>query len=128
RIREYQAAGTATLLRAQQTAQATIDSFPDPVVVVDPTGAVERTNPAARRILGVASSNGSVPWVAPPQLRPPLAEVLGGQAEYLPTSLEHAVCLRDNGQERYFLPRVLAIRDEDDGLLGAALVLSDVTK
>ena len=53
RIREYQQAGTARLLRAQQTAQATIDSFPDPVVVVDPEGAVERANPAARRILGV---------------------------------------------------------------------------
>src|SRR6185503_10113854 len=28
----------------------------------------------------------------------------------------------------YFLPRVLAIRDDHDGLLGAALVLADVTK
>ena len=52
-IREFRQAGTAQLLRAQKTAQATIDSFPDPVVVVDPAGAVERANPAARRILGV---------------------------------------------------------------------------
>ena len=36
-IRDFRQAGTARLLRAQQTAQATIDSFPDPVVVVDPT-------------------------------------------------------------------------------------------
>jgi NtrC-family two-component system sensor histidine kinase KinB len=42
-IRDFQQAGTARLLRAQKTAQATIDSFPDPVVVVDPTGAVEPT-------------------------------------------------------------------------------------
>ena len=34
-LREYRLAGTARLLRAQRTAQATIDSFPDPVVVVD---------------------------------------------------------------------------------------------
>ena len=46
-------AGTARLLRAQKTAQATIDSFPDPVVVVDPLGSVEQANPAARRLLGV---------------------------------------------------------------------------
>jgi signal transduction histidine kinase len=38
------------------------------------------------------------------------------------------VCFRDDGQERFFLPRVLAIRDDQDGLLGAALVLTDVTK
>jgi hypothetical protein len=53
--------------------------------------------------------------------------VLGGRAEYLPTSLDHAVCIRNDGQERYFLPRVLAIRGED-GLLGAAIVLQDVTR
>ena len=44
---------TARLLRAQKTAQATIDSFPDPVVVVDPLGSVEQANrarpPAAGR-------------------------------------------------------------------------------
>ncbi|MGB0070101.1 MAG: HAMP domain-containing protein, partial [Isosphaeraceae bacterium] len=34
-IREYREAGTVRLLRAQKTAQATIDSFPDPVIVVD---------------------------------------------------------------------------------------------
>ena len=127
-IREFRQAGTERLLRAQKTAQATIDSFPDPVVVVDPAGAVERANPAARRILGVAPSDASIPWVAPAPLRPALAEVLRGQADYLPTSLEHAVCFRDDGQERFFLPRVLAIRGDHDGLLGAALVLTDVTK
>ncbi len=35
-LREYRQAGTARLLRAQKTAQATIDSFPDPVVVRRP--------------------------------------------------------------------------------------------
>src|SRR5208337_4768871 len=45
-IREYREAGTVRLLRAQKAAQATIDSFPDPVIVVDPQGGVERANPA----------------------------------------------------------------------------------
>jgi two-component system, NtrC family, sensor histidine kinase KinB len=127
-LREFRQSGTERLLRAQKTAQATIDSFPDPVVVVDTAGSVERANPAARRILGVASTNGPVPWSAPATLRLPLDEVLTGHNDYLPTSLEQAVCIRDDGQERYFLPRILAIRDNREGLLGAALVLSDVTK
>jgi two-component system, NtrC family, sensor histidine kinase KinB len=126
-IREFQQAGSERLLRAQRTAQATIDSFPDPVVLLDPSGSVERANPAARRILGVVPSDGLVPWDAPASLRRALTEVLGGHPDYLPTSLEHALPLRDRGQERFYLPRVMAIR-EDDGLLGAALVLSDVTK
>ena len=128
-IREYRQAGTARLLRAQQTAQATIDSFPDPVVVVDTAGSVERANPAARRVLGVVpSENGSTPWAPPPQLREPLAEVLEGKIDRRPMGLEHALAYRDEGQERFFLPHVLAIRDEGQALIGAAVVLTDVTR
>ena len=127
RIREYQAAGTARLLRAQQTAQATIDSFPDPVIVVDPAGALERANPAARRILGATPSEDATPWQAPASLHQALDDVLGGRPDYLPTAVEQAVAFRDDGMERFYLPRVLAIR-HDDELIGAALVLQDVTK
>ena len=114
-IREFRQAGTERLVRAQRTAQATIDSFPDPVVVVDTTGAVERANPAARRLLHLPMPGGSTPWEPPSTLRPALAEVLGGRPDHLPTGLEHAVCLRDDGQERFYLPRVLAIRGESNG-------------
>jgi two-component system, NtrC family, sensor histidine kinase KinB len=127
-IRNFREAGTARLLRAQQTAQATIDSFPDPVVVVDPTGSVERANPAARRVLGVTTSDNPIPWTPPIQLREPLAGVLSGKIDRRLIGLEHAIACRDDGQERFFLPHVLAIRDESQGLLGAAVVLNDVTR
>jgi two-component system, NtrC family, sensor histidine kinase KinB len=129
-IREYREAGTVRLLRAQKTAQATIDSFPDPVIVVDPEGGVERANPAARRLLQAipTSSGDALPWIAPASLKPHLDSVLGGQADYLPLSLEQAIFLRDDNQDRFFLPRVLRIRSDSGELLGAAVVLSDVTK
>ncbi len=129
-IREFREAGTVRLLRAQETAQATIDSFPDPVVVVDPAGVVERANPAARRLLKVlpaATEEGATAWVPPSPLAAPIDEVLGGGHDVLTSTLDKAFCLRDDGQERFFLPRVVAIRG-DDGLLGAAVVLSDVTR
>ena len=131
-IREFRQAGTARLLRAQRTAQATIDSFPDPVIVVDPTGSVERANPAARRILGVIPSETDVstPWSPPPELRDPIAEVLSGDGatNRPPAGLDQAMAWRDEGQERFFLPGVLPIRDETAGLIGAAVVLTDVTR
>ena len=129
RIRELQAAGAARLLRAQRTAQATIDSFPDPVVIVDPSGAAERANPAACRMLGVTVGDGSaVPWTPPSPIREPLGASLRGDGDYLPSSFEQAVTLRDDGQERALLPRVLAIRDEHGEPLGAAVVLLDITR
>jgi signal transduction histidine kinase len=129
RIREFQQAGTARLLRAQKTAQATIDSFPDPVVVVDPTGSIERSNPSARRLLGVVPvENGAVPWCPPGELEARLNGVLQGGPDYLPTTFENALSVRDNGHEHFLLPRVLAIRDSSEGMLGAAVVLTDVTR
>jgi len=128
-LREYRQAGTARLLRAQKTAQATIDSFPDPVVVVDPVGSVAQANPAARRLLGVVpSTDPPVPWYPASPLRSLINDVLAGRGDYLPHSLEQAIALSDGGQERYFLPRVVAIRTDPDELLGAAVALTDVTK
>jgi signal transduction histidine kinase len=127
-IREFREAGTARLLRAQKTAQATIDSYPEPVVVVDPSGAVESANPAAHRVLGVTPTpENPIPWTPPAMLKGPISEVLAGGPDALPTALDNAFCFRDHGQERFFLPRVVAIRGVD-GLLGAAVVLSDVTR
>jgi signal transduction histidine kinase len=129
-IREYRESGTLRLLRAQRTTQATINSFPDPVVVVDLQGNVERANPAAQRLLqAIPADQGTpLPWEAPASLKPHLESVLQGQADYLPLSLDQAVFLRDGNQDRYFLPRVLRIRSDAGEILGAAIVLSDVTK
>ena len=91
-IREYRQAGTARLLRAQKTAQATIDSFPDPVVVVDPLGSVEQANPAARRLLGVVpAAEPPVPWYPPQPLKSLVSDVLAGRGDYLPLTLEQAI-------------------------------------
>ena len=88
------------------------------------------SGPTRRRAGSSASSPSTTARSPGPRrrcCRPALTEVLGGRPDYLPTSLDHALCLRDGGQERFYLPRVLAIRG-DDGLLGAAVVLPDVTK
>jgi two-component system, NtrC family, sensor histidine kinase KinB len=128
-LRDYRQAGSARLLRAQKTAQATIDSFPDPVVVVDPVGSVEQANRAARRLLAVAPDGGlPLPWHPAPPLDGLLSDVLAGRGDYLPLSLEQAIPLASGGQERYYLPRVVAIRAEGDELIGAAVALADVTK
>jgi two-component system, NtrC family, sensor histidine kinase KinB len=128
-LREFRESGTARLLRAQRTAQATVDSFPDPVVVVDPVGSVEQANRAARRLLGVVpAAEPPVPWHPADPLKSLIGDVLSGRGDYLPLSLEQAIPLSDQGQERYFLPRVVAIRTEGGELIGAALAMVDVTK
>jgi signal transduction histidine kinase len=131
-LRQYRQTGYARLLRAQRTSQATIDSFPDPVLVVDADGHVEMANPAAQRLFGVTGRQEGAPpvltWEPPEPLRRPLQEAVRDQRPYLPEGFDRAVLLPVNGQDHSFLPRLLPIRDPYGHSLGAAVLLEDVTR
>lgn len=142
-LRSYRQSQLAALLRAQRTSQATIDSFPDPVVVVDAEGRVAMANPAAQRVLdivapkaerekpepsGVAEKLPIEAWQAPERLRSHLAAALEKQQSYLPEGFDHAIPLPVAGREQFFLPRLMPIRDPFGQTLGAAIQLQDVTR
>jgi NtrC-family two-component system sensor histidine kinase KinB len=131
-LREFRQSQSTRLLRAQQASQATVDSFPDPVIVIDSEGYVEIANPAARRLLGVLTKHHGQPtsgtWQPPEPLRQPLADALKEQRDYSPEGFDHVILLGGEGRERAMLPRVLAIRDPHGNTLGAAVLLQDVTR
>lgn len=131
-LRNYGQSQSAQLLRAQQTIQATIDSFPDAVLVIDLEGTVEMANPAASRLLGVVprqkGQSASGLWQPPDALRQPLTDALQGQRDYLPEGFDRVILLGANGRERAMLPRILTIRDPEGHMLGAAVLLQDVTR
>jgi NtrC-family two-component system sensor histidine kinase KinB len=131
-LRHYRQSDYAKLLRSQRTAQATIDSFPEPVLVVNSEGQVEMANPAARHLLGVVAPVDGQPaplaWQPPEPLRQPMTEALREQRPYLPEGFDLAVPLPVEGQEQSFLPRILPIRDPYGNTLGAAVLLQDVTR
>src|SRR5262249_3408878 len=128
-LRELRRSNYALLLRAQRTSQATIDSFPDPVLVVTAEGGVDMANPAARRLFGLPEGHlGAAPWQAPVPLQQPLADALQHQQPYLPEGFDPAGLMRLDGQERAFLPRLLPIRDPYGNTLGVAMLLEDVTR
>lgn len=131
KLRAYRQTDLERLLRARQTAQATIDSFPDPVVVLDTLGRVESANPAAVRLLGVrAPGDADAPaaWHPPDALAAPVAESLRDQRAVTTDSFDHAVTFRLEGEDRAYLPQVRPIRSPEGGPLGAAVVLADVTR
>lgn len=132
-LRRYRQSNLDRLMRTQKTAQATIDSFPDPVLVVELGGKVELANPAARALLGVApaglSSTAPDPvWQPPQPLRQPVADALQLQREYHPDRFDQAVSFQTGSEERMYLPQVRPIRDPEGNTLGAAVVLNDITR
>ncbi len=139
-LRDYRQSHSSRLLRAQRTGQAVLDSFPDPILVVDPGGAVEMANPAARRVLGVNTPSteeaprggtgpaAAEPWQPPEALRGPLDDALRKQQPFFTQAFDQTLGFRLDGEERAYLPHILPIRDPYGDTLGAAVVLSDVTR
>ena len=130
-LRDFRQSASARLLRAQRTSQATIDAFPDPVVVLEPGGRVEMANPAARQVLGVAppeEGHTAIPWQPPDALRGPVSDALRQQRPFLTQAFDQTVSFRLASEDRAFLPQVLPIADPYGNTLGAAVVLTDVTR
>jgi NtrC-family two-component system sensor histidine kinase KinB len=130
-LRDFRRTQLAQLLRAQRTSQATIDSFPDPVLGIEPGGRVEMANPAARRLIGLpAPADQAVTpvWAPPPSLVEPLREALERHRPYQGESFDQVVTFRQGSEERAYLPQIYPIQDPYGGTIGAAVVLDDVTR
>ncbi len=124
KLRAYRDATTAKVVRARRTMEATLTSTPDPLFVIARDGTHEVRNPAAEAVAAAPEFSGGFPA----GLAENLQEVLRTGNHYLPASYDRVVTARPGGEERHYLPRILAIGDELTGFGGAALILQDVTK
>jgi two-component system, NtrC family, sensor histidine kinase KinB len=125
RLREFRRNDNARLIRIQRTTQLAMDSFPDAIAVLDPEGRVELANRIAIHLFNL------VPPETPDPVRNPwlgnlLKEAKAGRTGQ-PKGYESAVQVFDNNEERFFLPKVVAIYDETNQLAGITVILSDVT-
>jgi signal transduction histidine kinase len=105
--------------------EITLSAFPDPILGFSPEGRITFNNPAASRLLRNLAGNGTE---LPPSVLAQVQQLFKGAPDYLPESLEKAIVVRVNDQEKFLLPRVIGMRDDSDRLFGAAVVLQDVTR
>lgn len=126
RLRAYRQTDQDQLNRARRAAQATVDSFPDPVLVLDPGGRVEVANPAAVRLFGVVPAGGA--WPPPEPVRTAVEEAVRTNRPVLAEGFDRAVTFSLAGEEHAYLPQVRPIAAADGEPLGVAVVLHDITR
>lgn len=130
RLKSYRESTLGELLAAHRAAQAVIDSLPDPVVVVAVEGHFLHLNEAAERVLHIRADSGLE--AVEPALRAVLervrAHVLGGRGPYTPKGLEEAARVATDDGERRLLPRGTPVYSEQGDVVGATVVLQDVTR
>jgi NtrC-family two-component system sensor histidine kinase KinB len=125
-LRQYQSNTSVELLRLNETIRATLASFPDPVFVLESEGAVQFRNPAADQ-LAVKLLFAGVTRL-PAKVDEKVEEVRASGKDYLPSVFAEAVKFHLDGQDTYFLPRIVQLRTEKGVTFGVAVILENVTR
>jgi len=123
-LQEYRQSTSEKIVRVHRTMETTLASFPDPIFVLSKEGAIELKNPAADGLVSSLQLKGQLP----DRLQAITRKTLDSGENFLPDSFKEVISYRINGEDKYFLPRVLAMRSKEDKLFGVAVVLYDVTR
>ena len=130
RIRQLRQSDLGKILVAQQTAEAAIDSLYDPVIVTDAEGRVQRINRAAEPLFGLEAAVLGRPVqdvTNDPRLSMAVLDVLESQRAVASEEGAAIVPLVVDGAERSFRQRTTPMRDADNRLVGAVMLLEDIT-
>jgi NtrC-family two-component system sensor histidine kinase KinB len=124
KLRSYRQVTTDQILQARQLTEIALSAFPDAVFACSADGKINFLNPSAVKLLASTETRGRLPDAVIPLME----RALKGESDYLPTSFDKAIAMRVDDQEKYFLPRVVGMRDENGQIFGAVIVLQDVTR
>ena len=129
RLRQARRIQEQQLHLAQRMSDAALTSLYDPVVVTDPHGRIAHVNRAAEGVFGpreklVGSMVADV--IHEQEIVEKIHEVVTGHVPK-PTGEPETVQIQVGGSTRAYYPRATSMRDDDGTLLGAVVVLEDVT-
>ncbi len=123
-LNTYRQSTTEQIVRLHHTMEAALDSFSDPVFILDPEGRIELKNRAAEELSAQLALEGALP----PKLAAAATAVIELKRDFLPHSFGEVLTLRTSTGEKSFLPRIHLMRDSAALAIGAAVVLHDVTR
>jgi two-component system, NtrC family, sensor histidine kinase KinB len=124
RLRAYRQSSTEKILQAQQTTESALRAFPDPILVFSPDREIQFQNAAAEIFL--RKIGGDLVSFGP--LASYIDQSLTGSSDFQPTSFDKAIPVNLEGSEKFFLPRVLTMRNDTGNPVGVVVVLQDVTR
>jgi len=125
-LRQYKATSSEELIRLTMTIRATLASFPDPIFVLNSEGAVEFRNPEADQLAVKLLFSGVTKL--PEKVDQKVEEVRATGRDYLPTLFQDAIKFHLDGQDYYFLPRIVLLRNDRGEVFGVAVILENVTR
>jgi signal transduction histidine kinase len=124
KLRAYRQSSTEQILQAQQITESALRAFPDPILVFSSEKEIQLQNAAAESFLKQIGGN----IASLGALESHIDQGLKGSADFQPTSFDKAILVNLGGSEKYYLPRISAMRNEAGNPVGVVVVLQDVTR
>jgi len=134
RLGDYRKSSLGELLQAHLSMQAAIDSLPDPVIIFGIKGDLQNTNLAAQTLLGLNAGDGQkeplkrLSTPASNVIERMRSHVLSGKGAFHPHGFEDTVQLPTLLGDRQFLPRATPVYETQGVIVGATVILQDVTR
>jgi signal transduction histidine kinase len=125
-LRQYQANTSDELMRLNRTIRLTLASFPDPIFVLNSEGNMELRNPEADQLAMKLLFSGVTRL--PEKVDEKVEQVRASGQDYLPTLFKDAIKFHLDGQDRYFLPRIVLLRNDSREVFGVAVIMEDITR
>jgi two-component system, NtrC family, sensor histidine kinase KinB len=125
-LKQYRTNASVELVRLNLTIRATLASFPDPIFVLNSKGEVDFRNPEADQLAMKLLFSGVTRL--PQKVEEKVEHVRVTGQDYLPTLFKEALKFHLAGQDRYFLPRIVLLRDDNREVFGVAVILEDITR
>jgi len=122
-LRIYHRLMDGRVMRAQRTMRAILESLPHPTFFFTSERHIGYRNESAQQLLDSSEWGGDVPA----ELREQIDSAVAGEHNRITTSLEESMLFRVGGEERYFLPQIVSI-EEDEDVHGTAVILQEVTR
>jgi len=132
-LRQLRRSDLGQVVAAQQTTEATIDSLAEPVLVTDAGGRITKLNPSAERLFGPEAASLGRPAAEVARgldhgrIALAVTEALGTGRPAAVETVASALPIAVDGLEYAYRLRTTPVRDEDGRLLGAVMLLEDVT-
>jgi signal transduction histidine kinase len=125
-LKQYRENTSEELMRLNLTIRATLASFPDPIFVLNSEGTVEFRNPEADQLAIQLLFSGvtRLPKIVDEKVE----HVRRTGEDFLPSLFQDAIKFHIDGQDRYFLPRIVLLRDDRKETFGVAVILENVTR
>ena len=127
-LRAFRRSDRMRVLRLQHTTQQAIDSLPAAVAVLDTDGHVEMANKEAQAVFGIKPESRVSELSGSAWLAALLRDVTRRGRTVAPKGYESAIQHFVEGEERFYLPNAFPVVDHEKRLVGATIILTDVTR